>query len=123
MEIDVLKARQKEKQKGLNTMKITPISRTNFNGYGPKEIQQLTNYAATKQKGAFYDLNKRFSTELISSFVETGKIKVDRALQNWSADKSLQPYFIPETKTLAQKIEADKALIELMKQKGKITLG
>ena len=71
MEIDVLKTRQKEKQKGLNTMKITPISRTNFNGYGPKEIQQLTNYAATKQKGAFYDLNKRFSTELISSFVIT----------------------------------------------------
>lgn len=104
-------------------MKITPISSTNFNGYGQKEVQQLTNYAVNKQKGAFYELNKKFSPELISSFVTSGKIKVDRGLQNWKADEFLRENeFIPETKTLAQKIEADKKLIEIMQKRGKITL-
>ena len=104
-------------------MKITPINSTNFNGYSPKEANQLLMYAVNRQKGSFYELNKKFSPELINNFVNSGKIKVDRALQNWKADEFLKDTgFIPETKTLAQKIEADKRLIEIMKQQGKITL-
>lgn len=88
-------------------MQITPISRTNFNGYGQSEIQKLAKYAIEKQKGSVYDLGKKFSPETIKLCRESGKIHIDDALQNWRADEFLkempQPAQVASTKNFRRK--------------------
>ncbi len=71
-------------------MQITPINRTNFNGYGYSDMQKLTKYALERQKGSMYDLSKKFAPDLIKTFTESGRLHVDKALQNWQADKFLK---------------------------------
>lgn len=66
-------------------MYITPIQQTSF-GYGKKEVVKFAAYALEKQKGSVYDLNKKFEPALVDLFVNTKKITVDRALQNWKVD-------------------------------------
>lgn len=66
-------------------MYITPIQQTSF-GYGKKEVAQFAAYALEKQKGSIHDLNKKFEPALVDLFINTKKITVDRALQNWKID-------------------------------------
>ncbi len=71
-------------------MQITPINKTNFNGYGYSDMQKLAKYALERQKGSMYDLNKKFAPDLIKTFSDCGHIHIDQALQNWQADKFLK---------------------------------
>ncbi len=101
-------------------MKITPINTTTFKGFGAAEMQQITKYAIEKQKGSMYDLGKRFSPDLINVLSTSGKIHIDRALQNWQADKFFKEIPSAGEKTISQQIAEDKKALYLMKRKGKI---
>ena len=102
-------------------MKITPVNTTKFTGFGTSDMKKFVHYTLRKQQGSMYELHKKFEPDLINVFSNSGKIHIDKTVQNWKADDSLRGFvFKSEEKTLEQKIKDDKKLIASLKVRGKI---
>ncbi len=87
-------------------MRITPINHTKFTGYKLQDVNKFTKYISEKKSGSCYDLNKKFSSELISDSIMAGSLKVDMALQNWKVGQNLTSQApIQSSNSIAQQIK------------------
>ena len=64
-------------------MQITPIQKTSFTSYNPKDAHKLKDYTLKYKQGALCDLYKKFDFALVDTFKKTKRIETPNNTHNW----------------------------------------